>query len=285
VRWRNFLYRVLNWNFDWLKVKFKKIYFRISVNLVLHVLQEQRGYPIDKPPPILEASTKNPTSQIGIPKLKLQNVKPSYNNYSSYTEVYHSFIYHETWAKISKEMDQNPQQPTSKFRVPKTPIFKDGFALFELPSRDIGRMFNMDLVAVTFIEEKASASRTVFGVVKDNFNVFLHLQRSSLEVWIKEGNFPKFPFDCTVKKILPFGPIMKQLLLVADLETSWLGDVILRSNPCNQAFKLKKIDVKNNRTHLNASQYEAVESITSTILEQPNETKLALLHGPPGNST
>ncbi len=77
---------------------------------------------------------------------------------------------------------------------------------------------------------------------------------------------------------------MKQLLLVADLETSWLGDVILRSNPCNEFYKLKKIDV-NNRTHLNSSQYEAVEFIIQTILDQPNETKLALLHGAPGKST
>jgi hypothetical protein len=182
-------------------------------------------------------------------------------------------------------MDENPHQ-SSKFQLSKNPVFKHGFALFQLPSRDIGRLFNMDLVAVTFTEEKASSTlRTVFGVVKDNFNFFFYLQRNSLEVWIKEGNFQKFPFDCIVAKILPFGPIMKQLLLVADLETSWLGDVILRSNPCNESYKLKKINLNNNSTHLNSSKYEAVEFIIQTILDQPNETKLALLHGAPGKST
>jgi hypothetical protein len=104
-------------------------------------------------------------------------------------------------------MDQNPHQPSSKFQLSKNPVFKHGFALFQLPSRDIGRLFNMDLVAVTFTEEKASStSRTVFGVVKDNFNVFFIHNETRLKSGSRKEIFQNFPSTALLRRFYLSAP-------------------------------------------------------------------------------
>ena len=87
-----------------------------------------------------------------------------------------------------------------------------------------------------------------------------------------------------VSRILNIGPIMKHLLLVDNLGSSQLGHVILNSNPNNKTFELNNIEVKKHTSQCLQSdqmQYKAIESISSTILEEGvNDTKVALLYEP-----
>lgn len=103
-------------------------------------------------------------------------------------------------------------------------------------------------------------------------------------LWIKTSNVPKeLDKIFTVTKITRLNTVIKQFILNAELARSPLCDVILHPSDFVDAFKLDSVDVEENQTSLNPSQYKAVESITRTIVcASDREPKVALLQGPPG---
>jgi hypothetical protein len=86
-------------------------------------------------------------------------------------------------------------------------------------------------------------------------------------------------FDCMLTKILHIGLIMKKKMLDS-LGSSQSGDVkvILRSNPNNNAFKLKKTDVSKTNIAVKScwihffSNFERRTQVKVALLSEPLET-------------
>lgn len=209
---------------------------------------------------------------------------------------------HEIWANVCKDVELERTVWDTLVHI--TTETDGGCTILHcetLVSLGTTRLKEWDLVSLS-IPVKPSIIMEVFGIVE---NVEIRKITSSqppnrrlLEVrkrpenpdWrlifnlrLKSTNVPTHLDNIfKITSVTPLRSIIKQFLLHAELDCSPLCEVILHPAELEEAFKLDIIDVEGNEK-LNPVQHKAVESITTTILNTPeDEPKVALLQGPPG---
>lgn len=237
-----------------------------------------------------------------IPKLTVLPVLSEYNSLEAYFAIFHPLMLHEIWANICKDIELERTVWQTLIHI--TTETDGGCTILHcetLVSLGTTRLKDLDLVALS-VPLKPNVLFQAFGIVE---NVEIRKVTSThppnrrlLEVRkrpenpdcrilfnlrIKASNVPLHLDNIfTITSVTPLRPVIKQFLLHAELDCSPLCDVILHPGDNKEAFKLDMVDKEGNKK-LNPVQHKAVESITSTILNAPeDEPKVALLQGPPG---
>ncbi|XP_046652197.1 uncharacterized protein LOC124343119 isoform X5 [Daphnia pulicaria] len=273
------LYRICNWCYEW--------------------IEEQKKQKNDVPPPLLNALQRE--NDKSLPELSLLPVVSAYDSLEAYCSIFTPLMLHETWASLCKDMETS-QHDSIRPLIYSKPKFCDGFALLQCEALSPIRIIDMELVTLTVHISPQKPPVKFFGVAEQvvtrnwraedvdprlletcqRQNVLYF--RMSFVLWIKMSNVPKeLDKIFSVTKISRLNTVVKQFILNAELACSPLCDVILHPSDYVDAFKLDTVDVEENHPVLNPCQYQAVESITRTMVcASDREPKVALLQGPPG---
>lgn len=275
----------------------------MEVLVLLIVLQEQQAAKDrDAGPPPLLNEVKAENNRI-LPKLAILPVLSMYNSMEAYFATFHPLMLHEIWANICKDIELERTVWDTLVHI--TSDTDGGCTILyceTLVSNGTPRLREWDLVALSIPLKANPQFMKVFGIAENvemrkitsanpaNRRLLDVRKRPENPEWrikfklrLKSANAPPGLDNVfTITSVTPLRSIIKQFLLHAELDCSPLCDVILQPGDLSEAFKLDMVDVEGNEK-LNPVQHKAVESITTTILNTPeDEPKVALLQGPPG---